>query len=177
METELAVEAAAKSRDLLCYSGWESYRNWTRKRKQKDHLVWLAGLARILAGEENFSAEEKGNRYFQFPVTPLLPHAYPHSNQPPGTNRFQFTKNPHSFSLSNSFYTCLYFKIALFSCFSSLWLLNNKNTNIPKIFAIYLQLGDNQDKRYAVFWSSYPNSSNCEEAFPFSVIQNHSLET
>lgn len=39
------------------------------KGTQKDHLVWPALRARMLAREENFSAEEKGNRYFQFPVS------------------------------------------------------------------------------------------------------------
>lgn len=86
---KLAVEPAAKSRGLLStLAGSHSPTEIEPgKGKQKDHLVWLALLAWILTGEENFSAEEKGNRHFQFPVTPLLPH----SNRP-----FQFAKNPYS---------------------------------------------------------------------------------
>lgn len=69
----MAVDPATESRDLFELH-WLKVRVLQKLKQEKENrkiiCFWLALVALIPVREENFSSRERGNGYFQFPVTP-----------------------------------------------------------------------------------------------------------
>lgn len=154
---KLAVEPAAKSRDLLSYSGWESesWRNWTRKRKTKRSsvLAWLCSPGSWLG--KRISVQERK----VIDSSSFLSHPFPHILihiliSLLGLIVSSLLKTHTHLSLSNSFYTCLYFTMCTFYAFLVSDYSITQKLTLPSCVAFISTMETIRINEYAVFWST-----------------------